>query len=279
MLLMSCALADVEIHDLKSGEKIDRETLLQHTPAKGTIVFGEEHYSLAIQKAEGDLIKWIVEHHRTEGRHAVTWEFLDYPDQKRVDLALEQWKSGESSSSDFLLSLFKNENAANKHRVYLPFLESLKLFDGTLIAGNAPREWKRIITQQGLSALNPELIPEHCMRPGDNYWERFAIAMQDHVSPEELKRYYEAQYFTDCVLGKVMSSVSKEEQKFLIVGSFHSDYNDGVISRLKLYGEEKVISIKLIDASRLSSEQIETLLKPHPKYGRIADFIYLIRNL
>lgn len=99
------------------------------------------------------------------------------------------------------------------------------------------------------------------------------------MSSEELNRYYEAQYFTDCVLGKVINTASKEEQKFLIVGSFHSDYNDGVVPLIKMYGEEKVVSIKLIDASNLSNAQIDSLLKPHPKYGRIADIIYLIRDL
>ena len=279
LLLTSCAFANVEIHDLRSGEKIDQETFLQRTPAKGTIVLGEEHYNLPIQKAEGDLIKSIVLHHRTEGRFAVTWEFLNYPDQKEVDIALKNWKSDDSTPADFLLGLFKNENTARKHQIYFPFLESVKLFDGSLIAGNAPREWKKIITTKGISELDPKLVPQNCTGASENYRERFAFTMRDHVPEEALERYLEAQYFTDCVLAQTLSTVPVEEQKFLIVGSFHCDYNDGVIPWFEQYSGGEVITIKLVNANKLSDEEVAALLEPHPKYGRIADFIYLIRDL
>lgn len=276
LLLTSCALARIEIHDLKTKQVITEEKLLSELNDKSQIVLGEYHYIDPVQKAEGDLIEKIVKAKKAERNFTVAWEFLDYPEHERLSLEIEEWKKGTINDSEFLVRVFKTENAAKKHEVYLPFFRALRDLDGQLVATNAPREWKKIITTKGIGALDPKLIPPQCGVGSDHYLERFKVTMQDHVPADALIRYFEAQHYTDCVIAQSIETLSQHDLRFLIVGSFHSDYNDASVMKLKKVSGEDVVSIKIIDAEQLTHEELEEMKVPHARFGRIADFLYVI---
>lgn len=276
LFLTSCALARIEIHDLKSQQIITEEKLLNEMPDKGSVVLGEYHYTPSIQAAEGHLIQKIVEGKKAQGNFSAAWEFLDYPEHERLSLEMEEWKKGSISDNEFLEKIFKNPTTAQKHEVYLPFFRAIRALDGQLVATNAPREWKKIITSKGIGALDPRLLPPGCNVGTDNYLERFKVTMSDHVPADTLIRYFEAQYYTDCVIAHSVETLSQYDLRFLVIGSFHSDFNDGAVMKLKQIPGEEVVSIKIIDAGHLSKEELEEMKRPHQKYGPIADFLYVI---
>lgn len=276
VFLASCAHAKLQIHDLRTGEVISEEMLLDSLLERGTVVLGEYHYTPSLQKSQGQLIEKLVKARKAERNFSVGWEFLDYPEQAQIDTHLEEWKKGNIDNKTFLMKIFKTESSAKRHEVYLPILESVRQLDGQLVATNAPREWKRKVTASGLGSLERQQMPERCEPGSELYLERFKVIMQDHVPTEALMRYFEAQYYTDCVIAQSLATVSQHDLRFLVVGSFHSDYNDAVVLRLNQDWKEDVTSIKMVDGSNLSEEQLTKLIVPHEEYGRIADFLYII---
>lgn len=276
VFLSACAHKS-EARDLRTGEKLTPEILGSVLPARGTIVLGEHHYSVPIQKAQADIIRAVVQSHKAEGRFTVGWEFLDYPKNEKIQELMKLWTSNAIDEEEFTLRLFGSKESAKNHQSYFPIFRAIKDLGGELIATNAPREWKRIVTSKGLAALPAEYIPGE-IRTGSNfYFERFKQIMQGHVKEDELIRYFEAQYYTDSAMAHSMEKLSTHELRFLVVGSFHSDYQDGVVRELTHYSKDIVTNIKVIDVSEMSEEEIAEMNNPHPKYGKIADFVYMIR--
>jgi uncharacterized iron-regulated protein len=266
LLLSACAQSQVRIHELRGQRVLTPAELALELPSEGIIVLSEKHFTSPIQNAQGSLIRQVVETQQARGKFTVAWEFLDFSEQSTVDRALEQWREQSISEQEFMIRLFTTPEAAKKNQSYLPVLRAVRDLNGQLLAVNAPRSWKRQITTGGLAALEPDKLPAHCPAGSEAYWERFQQAMQGHASVESMQRFFEAQYYTDCVIAATVRENSQYPLRFLLIGSFHADYLDGVVPLL-----ERPVTIKLTNDSHP-----ERLLIPHPSYGMVADFLYVI---
>lgn len=276
-LLFINSLFAASIFDTSSKKYIDQQQFLNRLPDNGQIVLGEYHYVNSIQKAQANIIKAVVESKNEQGNFTVAWEFLNYPDQKDVEASFSKFKIGKIGVNDLLDALIPNSSIPEKLKSYIPILQTTKILNGNFMATNAPRSWKSIITKGGLSSLDSQYIPPMMELGSSNYLERFTQAMGSHVPAEKIQNYYEAQCYTDSVMAWSIDHFSKNDLRFLVVGAFHSDYNDGVVAQLKRYSHLPTVSIKIVDTKKLTQQEVkDLLLTDDPKYGPLADFLYLV---
>lgn len=274
---LNAGALSVDFYNTKLQKFEDIKSVLSSVPDETTIIMGEEHYNTLVQETEGFVVETFVQAKNAKGAFTAAWEFLDYPDQQKVTEAFLNWKQSFLDDDQFLTELFGTSNRAQSHKVYLPFLSAVKNLGGELLATNAPRDWKRVITTSGLSSLDPKLIPPNMELGSANYYDRFKLVMQDHVPADKLQNYFEAQCYTDAVMSNQIMGQSKFSLRFMVVGSFHSDYFDGLVENYKKIVSLPVVTLKLVDASQLTQDEIDALLIEDPQHGRLADYILLIR--
>ena len=101
--------------------------------------------------------------------------------------------------------------------------------------------------------------------------------MGGHVNDEQLKAYYTAQCYTDSVMAFYLKSYAVAPLNFLVVGSFHSDYDHGLPTYLRKVTNQKVHTIRILDFKGLNQTERGELLKADPKFGDKAS-LYLIMN-
>ena len=65
---------------------------------------------------------------------------------------------------------------------------------------------------------------------------------------------------------------------FLVIGAFHSMYNDGVVARLKeRNSSSQIANIEIIDSSDYTAEEMEDL-DLNDKYGDRSDYIVFVNE-
>lgn len=266
---------NVKIYDTKSQKFISSLDLFIAVPRQGQLILGEEHYQEAIQKAEKDIIGGVLLAQFREINFSTCWEFLNYPNQKIITSTFLQFQKQLISISGLFEKLFIGLKP-EVHHSYRHLFDVTRSFKGKVIGINAPRKWKRVITKNGLASLDKKLIPANMELGGAFYKERFMKAIGNHASPEKASYYFEAQSYTDSVMANSIQSVPQNNLKFVVVGSFHSDYNDGLVAQLKKYNSGPTTTIKIINTTNFSEKEKENWLNPHPKYGVIADYIYML---
>lgn len=267
----------LSIYETATGNFLTEEEFYQKLPEQGQIVLGEYHYQPAIQSAQGEIISKFVTEKNLAGQFSVAWEFLNYPDQQNISESFASFVKEDIDGTELINKLFSDSRNPRQNDPYLAFFNATKNGNGELLGSNAPRSWKSVITKDGLSALDPKYIPPMMELGSSNYEARFAEAMGGHVSKEQLQKYYEAQCYTDSVMAWSVMDQGLYDLKFLIVGSFHSDYNDGVVAQFKRYSKLPTVSVKIVETKDMSQSEVkELLLTAHPQYGHLADFLYLI---
>lgn len=261
--------AAATIFDTFTQTEISFEELELRIPNAAHIVMGEYHDDLIIQVGQKEIIENIVSRRNTE--FSLSWEFLDYPEQKMIDQNVMSLKNKSVSEVDFMKAFYPNGQYTN----YLAPISTISKFEGNLLGINAPRVWKRMITKDGLENLDPQYLPPNMELGTANYEERFYAALggTGHAPSAALVRYYEAQCYTDSVMA-YQAETNARDLNFIMVGSFHSDYGDGMVEQLKKITSREVINIKVVNKNSFSKEKIEAIKKAHPKYGLIADYIY-----
>ncbi len=276
-ILLSCAHR-VEVRDLATGKRISEDRLVRRLPDRGTIVIGEYHYTPVIQEAEGRLIRKVVTEKYREAGFSVGWEFLPYTRQPQITEAMERWQNGGLGNWQFLKALFPEQKSREQHQAYLPLLEVIRDLRGQLVGLNAPTAWKRTITKYGLARLSPTQRPTDVTSGTPQYRERFEREMKHHVRKEDsLARYFEAQNYTDSVMAWALRTSSHHSLRFVITGAFHADYNDGVARAIARTPDERPVTIKMVDATAVDDADGVELFDSDEKYGKIADYLYIIR--
>jgi uncharacterized iron-regulated protein len=276
----SVALAELNapkaIYDSANERYISYVDLLNALPVEGNIVLGEYHYNAEIHRAQGFIIHDMAVHHRLLGGVSVSWEFLNYVDQELTQDAFSRFLNNSIDGEQLLAELFQSEDRGAQHAPYLPMINAVRVVGGEFIGVNAKRSVKRQLRLYGLDSLDPELVPPNMALGNDDYFQRFSDVMGGHVSDDELDGYFAAQSYTDCVMADQIVRQSRHPLRFLVVGSFHSDYNDGVVAELAKLSPLPTASVKLVDINGMSDEEVEQLLAPHDAYGPLADFIILL---
>lgn len=267
-LMAACSQA--KIYDLNKQQFIEKDQFLEKTHANQTIVFGEYHYHPAIQSIQADIVQAVVIYHQTKD-FSLAWEFFEYENNLNTLQAFDQFKLGEIDQLDFLKASFPTSKKPERNLPYMKSIKTTAQLGGKIITTNATRAVKKKLMDNGRESLasidQPTLYPSAT----DGYFKRFKEVMGGHVGDNELRKYFAAQHYTDAIIASKVSE-SRSSLSFLIIGAFHSDYNDGVVRILKQY-EDDVISIKVIDITKTSPEELAELKQRHSEYGYIADYL------
>lgn len=276
LLVMVCGLAAVsvpthaeitKIIQTRSGVELSKEAFLAEVPSRGFVVMGEFHNTPTIQNAQAEIISSKVSESQVGQHFKVMWEFLDFTDQTKIDGLYKDFSAGSISAEDLI------RNSAGPSNVgYAPILNALKAGGGSLVGLNLPRAEKQKVINGGLGAIDPTLIPSSHYVGGDEYRARFAEAMGEHVPAEKLDAYFLAQCLTDSVMA-YEAEQHQGDLNFIVAGSFHTDFFDGTVARLKKLSTQTVVTLKLVKENDLSPEDVRILVEGDPRYGAFADYI------
>lgn len=237
------------------------------------VILGEKHNTPAVQSAQAKVMEAVVEL-APQDRMTTAWEFLNFRDQPQIDSVFQRYMSDQMSAEDFLTETQGNA----KYKSYAPILEVTKKFGGRLIGVNLSRTDKEPVVQGGLENAKPGTIPADFELGSANYWERFKKSMEGHTTEVQMKNYFAAQCLTDDVIAVNMLSDQKADRRFLVVGSFHSDYYDGAVARLMKRAPDQTIGVvRFIDASDYTEAELQAL-PVDSKYGPVADFVYFVNE-
>ncbi|OGQ37187.1 MAG: hypothetical protein A3F16_05725 [Deltaproteobacteria bacterium RIFCSPHIGHO2_12_FULL_43_9] len=251
--------------------EISFDDLIKNLGNADIIVLGEEHDNFLIQIAESNIIKSVVLDKGSEGNFNLAWEFLNFSDQDRIQNLYTRFTKGEINSVDFL------KETVNSGASYAVVIESLREMEGDIKAINLSRLEKRPVVVGGLSAIDPSLIPDGFNYGSSNYYQRFEKIMAGHTTPEKLSNYWDAQCLTDDVMAFHVTNAA-DKLTFVITGSFHADFGDGVVQRLRIRSPEKsIVVVRFVDASEYKEEELENVIID-PNYGAIAPFVLFVNE-
>jgi uncharacterized iron-regulated protein len=264
---------DQKIISAKDGREMSLNELGSSLVFARNVILGEKHNTSAIQLAQSKVMGTVID--LSPGEHFATfWEFLNYADQAAIDSSFFRYLRSEVTVEELLTQI----QGSSKYNSYAPLLEVTKRNQGSLMGVNLSRADKEPVVQGGLMNAKPNTIPSGFEMGGAYYFERFKITMQGHTTESQLLNYYAAQCLTDDVLAEQMLKLTHVDRRFLIVGSFHSDYFDGVVARLKRRApDQSVAVVRFVDASDYSEVELQALVVD-PKYGPIADAIYFVNE-
>lgn len=275
ILLTFNLYANTMIH-VASKNVLSRDQFISEISIADIIVIGEKHYTQKIQDQEGMIIKDVLEFRNrfTETNFTLGWEFLNNSDNFKIQSLISDLKNNLITTEDFLLSTQNNKDA----HVYAPIINETLRFDGQIIGVNLSRLEKAPVVKNGIGALDPKLLPPNFKEGGSAYFDRFYEVMKSHATDEQIKNYFTAQSLVDDVSAFSLLK-NQADLKFLVIGAFHSMYNDGVVARLKARaGHAKVINIEVIDEADYPENETDLdLLLNDPKYGYRADYIIFLK--
>lgn len=275
LLVLVCAAsarADT-IYDVATGNPISRKELLAQLANADTVVVGEKHYSPKVQSEEAQLLReWSA-----LKREAVTfaWEFLNWSDRARVQPLYKKFTDGLIDSTGLVQAIFGTPTGDEV--LYAPLFDELKANGGYLLETNLTRAEKAPVTTGGIGALDPSLLPPNFAVGSANYRERFDAAMAGHVDPSKLQNYFEAQSLVDDVAAYHIRHDTISKSLFLVIGSFHMVYGDGVVSRIGFRAPTRVPLTILVDETvdYPAKEVDRAAIFNHAKYGKIAHYVIL----
>lgn len=279
LLLPTLLYSKIKVYDTVNNKFICYKEFISVLPAKMKMVLGEYHYNQQIQSTQSKVIKDIVKFQNLENNFTVGWEFLNYADNGHVKQVIVDYKAGQIADNEIFSKFFPNDDQADdKNKTYLPILKTVKKFNGEFIGLNISRIIKRQVIKAGVKSLDPELVPPTHELGGPLYYKRFEKVMKDsgmggHMPEHMIRKFFEAQCFTDSVMSYQLNTVPVNDLVFMIVGSFHSDYHDGAIVQIKKLAQIPVVTTKFLDASDMTEEEISKLIIPSPTYGPLADYI------
>jgi uncharacterized iron-regulated protein len=261
------------ILEAQSQRPVDLNELSLNLVFARTVVLGEKHNTVAIQLAQAKVMDSVIAL-APQDRFTTAWEFLNHTSQNQIAAAFDRYKIGQIDAAEFLVQTQGNSKYIN----YAPILEVTKKRNGQLIGVNLSRADKEPVVQGGLSNAKPGTVPADFELGGSGYYERFKKTMEGHATPEQLDRYYAAQCLTDDMMAVQLIADQLSARRFLVVGSFHSDYFDGTVARLMKRAPDQVIAtVKFVDASDYTEAELNSIAID-PKYGPIADFVYFVNE-
>lgn len=254
---------DLIIFDIKYKQFLSTEEFLEYEANSDTFVFGETHYHKCIQKAEAEVIKWISKNRQTE--FTVGMEFINYDKQAETDYWSIEYLSGAIGLRTYTEKLIGKRD---KDLIYSPILRETILNNGQILGTNAPRDVKSNLIKNGYESIPEEYKVENFIDGSRNYYERFKKAMEGHANEEQIQQYFLAQVYTDNYIAEKLIQRRKHPLSIQVIGSFHSDYFDGVINQLKERGEENITAIRFVEM-----RDMYEYMNPSSRYGRISKYL------
>ncbi len=263
--------------DASGFSEITQPQLIEQLAQAQIVVLGEKHNTPKVQNMQAKIVADTVEKANAGMQFTLAWEFLNYTDQMTTEREFTRFMAGSISGFEFL----RLTQGSDQNFAYIPILQAVADHDGQLLGVNLSREQKAPVVRSGLRALDPRLLPPGFRMGGAGYRERFEEAMGGHATPDQMDRYFDAQCLTDDVMAYQMLGLSAYPRKFLVAGSFHTDYQDGTVARLKARAPDQPMkTVKIADASDFQSGELENHLREFlidAKYGQIADFVVFVQ--
>lgn len=224
------------VSETSSGDMIERLSRAD------VVFFGEEHDDPETHRAEAELLEAIGR----SGRPVVlSLEMFE----RDVQPTLDDYLADRVTESQFLA---RSRPWARYASDYRRLIELAKDHHWRVVAANVPRPLAAAIGRNGLGTLDTLSVGErrHAAReitcPHDDYHLRFMESMQSHgaggPSGDSLpttmaERFYLAQCVKDETMAESVVEARLAAPRNAIVvhvnGSFHSDYSQGTVSRVK----------------------------------------------
>jgi uncharacterized iron-regulated protein len=256
----------VVIYDVKNKKQITRAEFLNQLDGVDQIVVGEKHYdSFILNESSSLMLDW---QQRKNQPLTFAWEFLNVNDQARVNENFARVKAGELSAFDFITLVF---GLGASEVAYVPMITAALDARAELLAVNLSRAEKASVVTGGISALDPLLLPPGFALGSVQYFERFEAAMGGHTTPEKLANYFAAQCLVDDVSAYRLTHHVQTPLSFLLIGEFHSSFNDGVMERLRIRAPHQKRALIQFVADVSESYDV--------KYGALADYLFISHPL
>jgi uncharacterized iron-regulated protein len=225
--------------DLEYQEMIDR---LAHADV---VFFGEQHDDPETHRVEAMVLQSLGR----VGRPVVlSLEMFE----RDVQPLLDDYLAGRLSEADFVARSRPWPRYATDYR---PLVEMAKRNGWPVIASNIPRPLASAVGRKGMAALDTLSAPERLYAarenicPADDYHARFMEQMQDHgagsgsaaagdtLPTAMAERFYLAQCVKDEAMAESIVEARRRASRNAIVvhfnGSFHSDYGQGTVERVR----------------------------------------------
>lgn len=265
VLLSTPLLAD-QIWDARTKTQIS--SLSEVLENASLVVSGETHYDPATVAVHAQIARLLGE------GTVIGWEFLNIVDQPTIAPILSRLQAGELSVESALGELFPGQEGPVEYAELLKVVAEGK---ASLIPTNLTRAQKQPVTKNGIEAVDPALLPPNFAMGSDLYFQRFQEAMGPHPLPSPIENYFASQCLTDDVMAYALLE-AEGSKHLLVTGSFHGDFKEGVVARLQARAaNQDVVYIKIAHRSEMGSQDIGSALND-PKYGMIADVLYVIED-
>ena len=255
----------VSIYKTETKSFISYSDFINELNDNGYIVLGEFHNFENIQKAQAKIIKDKTVNAQSEESVQIMWEFINHTDQEAINSKFDSFTNGDLNSVNFVSEIAGEQNVS-----YAPIMDVAKEFNIAPVALNLPRALKRKVMDGGIAAIDPKFIPSHHYVGGEQYRERFSRAMGGHMPSEHFEKYFLAQCLTDSVMSDVASK-NELNLNFIVAGSFHTDFFDGTVSRLKEINSSTVTTLKITNNDLFDNE----FITGSEDFGSYADYIVI----
>lgn len=253
---------------------VSKDDLITQLSLAQIIVVGEKHYTKEVQLTEAAIMSEVIKKNNSNGHFTLSWEFLNKTDEHQTETLFDQVMSETITINEFLLKTQNSEKAY----VYAPIIEVVKNLNGKIIGGNLSRAEKAPVLTGGIPALDPILLPPEFELGGKNYLSRFFEVMQGHATPTQINNYFAAQSLVDDSIAYHLKNDSKVDLNFIIIGAFHSQFNDGIIKRInKRSLLQKTLNLEIIDATDYTEDELKNI-GTHEIYGPRADYLIFIKE-
>jgi uncharacterized iron-regulated protein len=268
------------VFDSHAKRFTDFESMLADLMYADVVFVGEQHDDPGTHRLELAVLDGLA---RRRGNVILALEMFE----RDVQPALDAYLAGTTTEAEFL----KTSRPWPRYQTdYRPLIEFAKARHWTVVASNVPRTLAADVSRSGLAALDQLPADQrgwaaHDLQcPFDDYFKRFAEAMNAHPMPgsekqsvEEKRQMTERFYFAQCVKDETMGeSVANairnaSASRPLVVhvdGAFHSDYGMGTAARaerrLKGAAVKVVTMLPVADLDRL---------KPTKDDRKMADYL------
>ena len=241
----------------KNQESISFDLLASQLKDVDVVFFGEVHDDSIGHLAQLDLLQAIKK--STKNKVALSMEMFETD----VQLVLNEYLEGKISEDVFV----KDARAWPKYATdYKPLVEAMKSDGLHVIAANAPRRYVKMVTKNGLSALDKlsdqaktylAKLLIHVAK--GKYEEKFAAVMEGHnMSGNTI---YQSQNLWDATMAKSIHDYQKEHTKEKIIhvcGKFHCEESLGTVAQLqRLNGKIKTVVIISLPMSEYKEMTME----------------------
>jgi uncharacterized iron-regulated protein len=225
--------------DTRSGAYLDLAGLTRAVENADVVFFGENHDDPVAHRLQLDLLDRLSRESRAG---ALGMEMFE----RDVQPLLARYIAGQVSETDFLGA---SRPWSNYRTDYRPLVELAKERGWEVLGTNLPQSQARSISGAGIEALAGVSAAERrwaaqdIQCPADAYWDRFVGAMFEEadsaaaaaahaVDNPMLRRTFEAQCARDETMAESIAQVRPGTRVFHVNGGFHTDYRQGIVSRL-----------------------------------------------